>query len=168
MDSDADRTLMVLRHGHAARPTGDSDFDRPLSQRGQNQIRALAEYMKSAGHQPPDLILCSSARRTQETAQTFIEHTGWNIDIVQTRSMYLAYVDEVLDTIAGIPASVKSLMVVGHNPGFEHLVGQLAGKHVKFKTGTLAVFKYPLDMEWSDIPEAGSEFLGAFRTGRST
>jgi phosphohistidine phosphatase len=165
MDSDADRTLLVLRHGHADRPAGIGDFDRPLSDLGRKQIRAIAEYMDNAGHRP-ELILCSSSKRTRDTAQTFIEHIGLDVGIIQTRALYLAYVDEIVDAVASVPDSVRSLMVVGHNPGFSDLVERLAGQHVKFKTGTLAVFKFCPDMQWNEIFAADPQFLGAFSLGK--
>ena len=161
MVSVADHTLLVLRHGHADHPAGVGDFDRPLSNRGRKQIRAVAEHLESSGHRP-ELILSSSSRRTQETAQAFLEQVGLDIDIVQTRALYLAYVDEIANAVASVPESVRSLMIVGHNPGFADLVERLAGQHVKFKTGALAVFKFGPDMQWNEISTAKPQFLGAF------
>jgi len=59
-------TLVLLRHGEIVRPTWTSNFDRaPLSDRGQQQIAALAAAWPV---DPPEAILSSPLRRNYESA----------------------------------------------------------------------------------------------------
>ena len=60
------RTLVILRHAKAANPEGVADPDRPLTSRGHADAAAAGAWLAHRDLQP-DLVLCSSARRTRET-----------------------------------------------------------------------------------------------------
>ncbi|MEI7479801.1 MAG: histidine phosphatase family protein [Actinomycetes bacterium] len=67
-------TLWLLRHAKAEKHGrgGPTDFSRALTRRGRLQATALGTYL---GREPkkldkvmrPEVVLCSTARRTQET-----------------------------------------------------------------------------------------------------
>ncbi len=59
-------TLVLVRHGEIVRPPYTSNFDRaPLSERGENQIRALARAWPAG---PPSAVFASPLRRSIESA----------------------------------------------------------------------------------------------------
>ena len=59
-------TLVLVRHGEIVRPPYTSNFDRaPLSERGENQIRALSRAWPA---DPPSSVFASPLRRSIETA----------------------------------------------------------------------------------------------------
>ena len=59
-------TLVLVRHGEIVRPPYTSNFDRaPLSERGENQIRALARAWPA---DPPSAVFASPLRRSIESA----------------------------------------------------------------------------------------------------
>jgi phosphohistidine phosphatase len=41
-------------------------------------------------------------------------------------------------------------MMVGHNPGFEDLVGRLSGSHERMPTAALACLEFQVE-RWSDV-----------------
>ena len=61
------KRLFLLRHAKSdwGNP-GLDDFDRPLSKRGRNAAPRVAAWMRESDF-VPELVLCSSARRTMET-----------------------------------------------------------------------------------------------------
>ena len=61
------RRLILTRHAKSAwdDPTL-ADHDRPLNARGRRSALALGDWLASRGYEPEE-VLCSSARRTQET-----------------------------------------------------------------------------------------------------
>ncbi len=61
---------MLLRHAKSSwgAPTL-SDHERPLSPRGERAAAAMGMYL-ARSEPAPDVILCSSARRTRETLDT--------------------------------------------------------------------------------------------------
>src|SRR3954466_7415418 len=60
--------LHLLRHAKSSRDEGADDKERPLSRRGRDDSRRIGETLP-AGIGEVDLVVCSSALRTRETAE---------------------------------------------------------------------------------------------------
>jgi phosphohistidine phosphatase len=120
--------LLLLRHaksswGDAALP----DRERPLNKRGHRGVAAIRDAMREMGL-APDLVLVSPARRTQETLAAL---EPWDdtplVDPVET--LYLASATQLLAILRGISETVRSVLVIGHNPGLHELAILLAARH---------------------------------------
>jgi phosphohistidine phosphatase len=156
--------LLLLRHaksdwGDAALP----DHDRPLAARGRKAAGRLGSHLKAAGLRP-DLVLCSSARRTRET----LERLG--LPDVETRiedELYAAPGDALLDRLRTVPEGVADVLLIGHNPGIQDLAIALAGPDLgeqavrlreKFPTGAMAMFE--VHGSWSDFAPGRARLSG--------
>jgi phosphohistidine phosphatase len=151
------RRLLLLRHAKAAWPPGTLDLDRPLAKRGQDAALVMGNYLKGEGL-VPDLALVSSARRTQETWER-IEPVLGDIEIRQDGRIYEAPVGRLLDVVREVEPGIRTLLMIGHNPGFEELAKLLIGEgemdHVlrlgqKYPTAGLAVIDFPLE-SWGEV-----------------
>ncbi len=152
------RRLLLLRHAEAGRPFAVEDHERPLSERGQRQSAVIGKYMAKEGL-VPDLIIVSTARRTQDTwllAQAYV-----GADIVQRDEprIYEAAPENILQVIKETADHVGILLLVGHNPGFERLATTLAASgrpsamallQDHFPTGSLAVIDLAVD-SWDEV-----------------
>jgi phosphohistidine phosphatase len=58
--------VTLIRHAHAL--DGEDDARRPLSRRGRQQVRALADFLRSSAAFQPDAIWHSGLVRAEETA----------------------------------------------------------------------------------------------------
>ncbi|MFF5923611.1 SixA phosphatase family protein [Streptomyces flavochromogenes] len=119
------RRLLVLRHAKSAWPENVADRDRPLGPRGLRDAPAVGRFLAEAGG-PPDLVLCSPARRARHTWELAAAELD---DAVPTRHdprLYGADGPELLDVLHGVSDEVGTLLLVGHNPGLEDLVLLLA------------------------------------------
>ncbi len=85
--------------------------------------------MRKAGL-APDVVLVSSALRTQETLEALEAAQVWderpNIDILP--GLYMATPVQIRDFIRDLPETVRSAMVVGHNPGLHDAALSLASE----------------------------------------
>ena len=117
------RDLILLRHAHAepAQP-GQSDADRPLSLRGQAEAEAAAQWLKSHNAKPTR-VLCSPARRTRETLERVLEALGYTEVRYEPRIYDAA--PGTLMAVLDEHADIDSVLMVGHNPGFEQVVALL-------------------------------------------
>lgn len=104
------RTLLLLRHGHAADPAGRGDAARPLSAAGTAAARARGPH--PGGHRV-DRVLCSPALRTRQT----LEATGVAAPTEYPSALYLADPDAMRTLISETDDHVRTLLVVGHFPG---------------------------------------------------
>lgn len=85
----------------------------------------MASRLIEAGLKP-DRILCSSAVRTKETAEHFIDAQAVESNSVHfEQSLYLASPGTMLSLIEGTDNAVRHLMIIAHNPGLEVLGRQL-------------------------------------------
>ncbi len=121
------RTLVMIRHAKSswANPL-QSDFDRALNERGQQDAPEMGKRLKTAGL-VPDLIISSPAKRTRQTTKLIAKETGYDFDKVQWEEKLYhcipAVFEEVIDTIG---ADVKTVFIVAHNPGITEFVNQLS------------------------------------------
>ena len=74
----------------------------------------------------PSLIISSPATRAWTTAKIIAREINYPPEFLQREeTLYLASLDEILDTIVAQDNGFNNLMVVGHNPGLTNLVNFL-------------------------------------------
>jgi phosphohistidine phosphatase len=115
------RTLILLRHAKAETPGELPDFERRLTDKGRSDADAAGSWLADERLRP-DLVLCSSARRTRQTWQ------GVSVALAQAdpeapspevhyeQSLYDGGRTEVIDLLRAVPDAVLTVLVVGHNP----------------------------------------------------
>jgi phosphohistidine phosphatase len=165
------RRLLLLRHAKAVPADSDErDFDRALTRGGRRRAAQVGQYIAKAGLSP-DLILCSSAKRTRETLAQVLRFLGNDLDVTLERRLYMATPATILSQVKAIPGATGSAMVIGHNPGMERLSAMLAGSgderliaamHAKFPTSAMAVLEFP-GRSWSGL-KPGACRLVAFES----
>ena len=119
--------LLLLRHARSV--GGDattSDRDRPLDPRGRRAAAAMRREMRDHGL-IPDLILVSSAKRTLETLDA-LEPWDDTPLIEPMDELYLATETRLLEAIHAVAETVRSLLLIGHNPGLLNLAVTLADR----------------------------------------
>ena len=152
-------TLLLFRHAKAEPAVhGMDDIDRPLAPRGRSDAPRIGAFIATQSL-TPDLILCSTARRTRETLELAAPAFGAVIATRLEAAIYEATTARLLAVIRRTPAGVHRLMLVGHNPGFEDLAIDLvrtaekdaAGRlEKKYPTSGLAVLTFQAD-GWAKI-----------------
>ena len=144
------KTLYLLRHAKSSRSDEQlDDHDRPLNKRGRRAAEAIADHL-ARSRATFDLVLSSTALRTQETAQPIIARLKPR-RVVFDRDLYLAPGTALLDRLRRIEERVESVLLVGHNPGMHGLALSLAAAGSparlppltgKFPTGALACYRF--------------------------
>jgi phosphohistidine phosphatase len=143
----ASKRLFVLRHAKSSwDDPGLNDHERPLAPRGRRALDAIASYMQARGIEP-ELVLCSTSRRTRET----LDGIAVGGEHVIERMLYEAGTAEVLERLRQLPDDVSSVMLIGHNPAAQMLVLRLTNHDAdgaadperdevkrKFPTGAIA------------------------------
>lgn len=119
------RELILLRHAEAA-PAGtmQADRERELTARGHTQAEAVAAWLQAGGIFP-DRCLHSPAVRARQTAEHVHARLGGATPL-PAAAIWEASAGELL-AIAAAHADCERLLLVGHNPGLEHLLRILAG-----------------------------------------
>ena len=138
-----------------------SDFDRQLSNRGRKAAPRIGNHIRDIGL-VPDLVICSTAKRTRETWNLVAEAFGGDINVKLLKSLYLASPSQLCRAIRAVPSDIDPLLVIAHNPGIQELACRLSGDpkdertrvlstalHTKFPTAALAILTLDTS-SWSD------------------
>ena len=120
------KTIYLLRHAKSDWvDPGVKDHDRPLNARGREAAPAMAAYIKAKGYRP-DLVLCSTARRTVETFDLVKAALGEGVAVKFEESLYLAEPRQLMERLRRLDDAVKAVMVIGHNPGIAQVAAELS------------------------------------------
>jgi len=120
------RRLIILRHAKAEQVPGKEDRDRALTERGERDARRAGEVLGGMGL-VPDLVLCSPAKRTRQTAELALAEFAPDAPVYHERELYLATPEELLAVVQRTDPDVATLLLVGHNPGVHSLFLGLSG-----------------------------------------
>lgn len=150
------KTLLLLRH--AKSDWGDfslRDFDRPLAARGERDAPRIGKALRKRGSLP-DLMISSPAARAKATIKAVAKAAKLNLEIQYDESVYGASSPELIKLIRDLPDGNSCVLLVGHNPGFEDLVGRLSGNQERMPTAALACIEFQID-HWQDVNDAGGK-----------
>ena len=159
------KTLLLMRHGEAGWGSfGQPDVKRSLTEYGMKQVHTTANCMLAEGL-CPELIMSSTARRAEMSANILANIAGYDLDAIQWHDkLYLAEAETVFAMIRQIRPSVQSLLVVGHNPGLSELAnGLLQGTTSGMATADMIVMSWPVS-RWQDISAGTAILQGHFRS----
>jgi len=121
-------TLTLMRHAKSSwQDSAQSDHERPLNPRGRHDAPLMAQRLVERDS-IPQLILCSSATRTRETAALLLSaFADASVQIRYEAGLYLASPESMLDMLTSVDDSLKHIMLLAHNPGIEELSASIAG-----------------------------------------
>jgi phosphohistidine phosphatase len=152
------RFLHLLRHAKSA-PQDDSTDDRlrPLNRPGREDARLVAAGLPAALG-TVDLVLCSTALRTRETAALVLAGFAAPPRIAFEEGLYLAALPELIQRLRRLDEATRAVLLIGHNPGLHELALALASADspgypalasAKFPTAARASFT--IDTGWAEI-----------------
>jgi len=159
--------LYLLRHAKSAWTDPLlRDHDRPLAPRGERAAERVGGYL--AGRTPaPELVLCSSAVRARETLMRILADLPVRPEVRIESELYGVGPAGLLRIIGAVSPSIRSLLVVGHNPTLGDLAVQLAGSGPpkalrriarKFPTAALAELRFDCG-GWDEIAFGRGELI---------
>ena len=160
------KTLILMRHAKSSwKDRTLDDHDRPLKKRGRKAAPVMARWLEERGL-VPDVVLCSSARRTCETLERMRAAAPSLPEPRVSRGLYEAGPAALLGAVQALPASCGTVLLIGHQPGLGELLRLLAGRlrsaelrraFEKFPTAAAAVLEANV-AAWTDLRAECAEF----------
>jgi len=143
------KRLVVMRHAKSAWD-GDAPTDhaRPLNDRGRQDAPRIAAEMLRRGW-VPEVVLSSDAARTRETWDHMARALPPARLVAFIPALYHAGIGAVQSVFEPLGADVGTVLVLGHNPGFEEAVDWLSGQYVELTTANAALLVHA-DATWAD------------------
>jgi phosphohistidine phosphatase len=154
------RMLSILRHAKSSWDDAAlADFERPLASRGRDAAPLMGRHMRAIGI-APELVLCSPAVRTRETARLALKELGdHRAPVTYDGTIYEATADVLMSALRAVPRHVGHVLMIGHNPGLQTLIlsltgGRLEGPYAaiadKLPTAALVVIELAIE-DWARI-----------------
>jgi phosphohistidine phosphatase len=147
------RTLVLIRHAKSswADPL-QSDFDRRLNDRGEQEAPDMGEKLKAMDI-IPDLIIASSAKRTRQTAKRIAKKVGYDVDKIKLEDKLYHCLPSVFEeVINGVGDKVKTVYIVGHNPGITAFVNRISPLFTIDNMPTCGIVGAHMELaEWDDF-----------------
>ena len=156
------KKLLILRHAKSSWADPDlADFERPLNERGLHAAPFMGSVIAKEGLSP-DLIISSPAERAKTTAELAVDGGKLAAEIKFDDHIYEASPHALLQIASDIDDEMKSVMLVGHNPGIEAFIKLLTGVYEPMPTAALAVVELRIDY-WEDIAAGSGKLLDVIR-----
>jgi phosphohistidine phosphatase len=148
--------LLLIRHAEAIVRTPGRDSDRPLTAQGQADAKRVGIYLRTSSLLP-NRAISSPALRARDTLDAILRelpHEPPSHEVYD--ALYYADSETLLDILSQTSASVKTLLVIGHNPG----VGEFARFLLRPENALPTHFSAPclavIDLLCGDWSEAGA------------
>ena len=152
------KKLYIVRHAlKELEQLDQDDYDRALSQSGIDDARIMAQRLATKGISA-DLIVSSPAKRTKETSEIFAEALNYDKSIMYNEVLYMAYVNELIETITYTFDTVDTMILIAHNPSLTALAITLVGLKEKIAMGGIVEVEFDCD-SWIDISKENAKFI---------
>lgn len=155
------KTLLLIRHAKSswANPH-QSDFERPLNERGLHDAPLMAGRLQKHKLRP-DLFISSTAIRARQTASLMA--LEWEQKqqppIAWAEKLYLASPEVIEETLCEMNNQYNCVALVAHNPGITDYANRLTQVRID-NMPTCSVFAVLIHANsWKDIATAKKEFL---------
>lgn len=165
------KTLFLIRH---AKSSWDDfsikDIDRPLNERGKKSAPIMGKILADSGLDP-DVMISSPAKRAFSTAKRIAKELDYEKDyILKEPSIYDAEVKDLLHLVNGLKNEWKTVILIGHNPGFTEFCNYLSGSDLQnIPTCGVAKIELPTKdwkmvsrdsghLAWFDFPKNHGDF----------
>lgn len=147
------RLLLLVRHSEAVTHAPAGDRERPLTSKGRADAGRMGAFFRASGF-VPDLVLVSPARRARDTYDAIVRELPKKpTACLPEGALYNADAGTFLGLLAQADESVKTLLIVGHNPGIAEfarfLVGRESALPSQFPAPCLVAISF-LSGTWSD------------------
>ena len=147
--------LYLIRHGEAY--SSEERFERPLNERGKNDVSLIAKHLKDSNIQVEN-IFHSEKVRAIETAEIIADALNLTNKLAVMTS--LDPDNEIFDLIGAVHELHYNTIMVGHLPNIALLssfliTGNINKSPISFSTATAARFEYQNDiwtLKWSIDP----------------
>jgi phosphohistidine phosphatase len=155
------KTLLLIRHAKSSWTNiGQTDFNRPLNDRGIKDAAEMAERL-FAENILIDTFITSTANRALTTCKAFADaYKKDNGEIILIDKLYHAPPHVFYEVIKDLKDDMHNVAIFAHNPGITELASTITGKVKLIDMPTCGVYALQIDTDsWQDFATAEKEFM---------
>ncbi len=142
------KRLIIMRHAKSSWTSGAStDHQRPLNKRGRRAAPRVGARLRELGW-IPELVIASDSERTRETWQRMRAEFPNSIEEHFSSAFYHGGLSAIVNQCSGLSEDISTLLVLGHNPGWQAAVAGLSGQGIRMTTANAALLESDAD-DWA-------------------
>ena len=127
------KKIFFLRHAKSSWDLDVSDINRPLNQRGINDILKIGKKFNKI-FKSVELIITSPAIRAISTSVIFSSSINFKYDKVKINNkLYTFNVDDIIKFVYNLNDSINEVVLVGHNPAFTSAANFFSNEEITHK-----------------------------------
>ena len=120
------KKLILLRHAKSSWEYSVDDYDRPLSQKGINDITRVS-LKNSSFFKKFDIIFTSSANRALHTSVILTRNSFNKYEKLRVaKELYSFNYKDIIDYVYSLDDKFSNIVLVGHNPAFSLAANSLS------------------------------------------
>lgn len=150
------RRLFVIRHAKSSwKNPLQSDFERPLNDRGEQDAPMMGKRLKALNIQP-DVIISSTAKRAAQTAKLIARELDYNKDSIKWYEKLYHCIPSVFEEVLyELDDNVKCVFIVAHNPGITDFVNEMSATFHTDNMPTCGIVGSEFELtEWNEYSRA--------------
>lgn len=145
------KKIMILRHGKSEVKV-ESDFDRRLTLEGIKDVSTVALKLEATEGWVPELVICSDAKRAQQTRDLFLSKFIDKVSMVMENKLYSGDSNDILCVLSKQESTINTMLLVGHNPLLSMLASHLCLQNITLGTSDCVLLSRDTD-SWEDVFE---------------
>jgi len=156
------KRLIIMRHAKSSWTSGAAtDHLRPLNKRGRRDAPRVGTRLQHLGWLP-ELVISSDSERARETWQRVKAQFPHSVEERFSHTFYHGGLSAIKSECSRLTEDISTLLVLGHNPGWEDAVSGLCGQWVRMTTANAALLQSDAD-DWAQAIEAKWELVEVLR-----
>lgn len=149
------RRLIIMRHAKSSHADPSlSDHARPLNERGRKEAPEIARRLVELDW-IPDQVISSDSRRTRQTWEVMAPAFDDEPIVEFDEELYLSGAMEIINALEQVPDHIETVLVLGHNPGWESALAYFSGEFHQMTTANAALLSAE-GAQWKDVLRAGA------------
>lgn len=146
------KNILIMRHAKSDwYSDADSDFKRPLNDRGKRDAPRMGKEILNRNI-VPDHILTSTAKRALATTQAVAINSDFNGQIEKVDDFYFGFMGDILTHLKSLDNSINRVLIVGHNPTWEQLSEKLVDGNIEISMPTASIVSIDANIDnWNDL-----------------
>ena len=145
------KTLVLIRHGKSSWEYDVSDRERPLKNRGINDIALVSKAFETENFQI-DRIFSSPANRALSTSKLFMSHLELNTDLLEiVEDLYDFGGQNVIQFLRSLDNHYNNVIIFGHNHAFTSICNIFGDQYIdNLPTSGLVMIEFDTNT-WDSI-----------------
>lgn len=155
------RRLFMIRHAKSSwKNPLQSDYDRPLNDRGERDAPMMGSKLKELNISP-DIIISSTAKRAAQTAKKIAKEIGYKTEDIKWYDKLYHCIPPVFEEVLyELNDDIYNVFIVAHNPGITEFINEFSAQFSTDNMPTCGIVGAEFELkEWNEFSRVDKKVI---------